>query len=76
MLTRNPAAPRSPLLPPEIAELGAQVLQAQQTELARLSSNSAHVIAAQAGHNIHVQEPQLIVEAIERLLDAADSAGQ
>ena len=35
-----------------------------QSELVALSSNSKQVIAEKSGHNIHLQQPQLLIEAI------------
>jgi hypothetical protein len=75
VLTRSPAAAIAPFLPPEIAAPGAELWQDLQGDLAGLSSNSTHVIAAQAGHNIQRDEPQLVVEAILRIVDEARRPG-
>jgi len=45
-------------------------MQAQQSELAALSSNSKHVIAEQSGHMIQLDQPDLVVEAIREMVDA------
>jgi pimeloyl-ACP methyl ester carboxylesterase len=68
VLSRSPAAAPSPRLPPEMAQPGAQVLRDLQADLASFSSNSVHVNAAQAGHNLHLHEPDLVIDAILQLL--------
>jgi pimeloyl-ACP methyl ester carboxylesterase len=40
-----------------------------QAELALLSSNSTHITAEAAGHNIHLEEPQLIIDSIAQMVD-------
>ena len=44
--------------------------QAQQSEQAALSSDSKQVIAEQSGHNIQLDQPDLVVEAIQEIVDA------
>jgi len=44
-------------------------LQAQE-ELAHLSSNSKHVIDMNSGHNIHVEDPATVIEAIKEIYTA------
>ena len=39
-----------------------------QADLAALSSNSTHIIATKAGHNIQVDEPQLVIDAILKVI--------
>jgi pimeloyl-ACP methyl ester carboxylesterase len=45
-----------------------QAWQAMQSELAELSTNSKQVIAEKSGHNIHLQQPQLLIEAILQIV--------
>ena len=40
-----------------------------QDELAALSSDSVHMTAVNAGHNVHLDEPLLVVQAIRNLVD-------
>ena len=40
-----------------------------QDELAALSSDSVHMTAANAGHNVHLDEPLLVVQAIRDLVE-------
>jgi pimeloyl-ACP methyl ester carboxylesterase len=42
-----------------------------QADLATLSTNSRHVVATNSGHHIHLDEPDLVVEAIRQVVDAA-----
>ena len=44
-----------------------------QHELAALSSNSQHIIAARSGHNVQLEQPDMVVEAIRQIIDDASS---
>jgi pimeloyl-ACP methyl ester carboxylesterase len=44
---------------------------AAQDRLVALSTNSAHIVAERSGHMIQFGEPELLVDAIERLWDEA-----
>lgn len=39
-----------------------------QAGLARLSSNSSYIVAEQSGHFVHHDRPELVVQAIERMI--------
>jgi pimeloyl-ACP methyl ester carboxylesterase len=39
-----------------------------QNRLARLSANAEHVLTARSGHNIHLEEPALVVEAVKKVV--------
>lgn len=45
------------------------VWQSLQDELASLSTNSAHVIAEGSGHFIHLDRPDLVITAIQQVVD-------
>lgn len=45
-----------------------QSWQLQQQELARLSSRGVYRTAAQSGHHIHLDQPELVVDAVRELL--------
>lgn len=47
-----------------------QFLRGQQ-RLASLSLNSRQLMAAHSGHRIHLEEPDLVVEAIRQVIEAA-----
>ena len=42
-----------------------------QADLATLSSNARHLVAANSGHLIQLDEPDLVVEAIRQVIDSA-----
>jgi pimeloyl-ACP methyl ester carboxylesterase len=42
--------------------------QALQRDLASLSSNSVHIIATHSGHQIQLDQPDLVIAAIEQVL--------
>ena len=44
--------------------------QALQSELVALSSDSKQVIAEQSGHNIQLDQPDLVIDAIREMVDA------
>ncbi len=44
------------------------------TDLARLSSNGTLVYAPHSGHNVHLEDPQLVTQSILKLADRARSA--
>jgi pimeloyl-ACP methyl ester carboxylesterase len=45
--------------------------QELQRELARSTSNSRHIVARKAGHNIQLDEPELVLDAITELVAKA-----
>jgi pimeloyl-ACP methyl ester carboxylesterase len=47
------------------------VWQALQGDLVNLSPRSAHIVARSSGHSIHVQQPELVTDAITMVLDFA-----
>lgn len=52
------------------AELETERL-AQQEELATLSTNSKHIIDKNSGHNIHLEDPALVIASIREVFEAA-----
>jgi pimeloyl-ACP methyl ester carboxylesterase len=42
----------------------------QQGDLAALSRRGRHVVAAKAGHNVHLEDPDLVVREIRAVVDA------
>jgi pimeloyl-ACP methyl ester carboxylesterase len=60
-----------PNLSPELLGNIERIWENQQNDLASLSSNSTHVIATKAGHYIQVDEPQLVIDAILKVIDEA-----
>lgn len=60
---RGAEDPRSPV----IEALWMQL----QDELAELSPHSAHLVADRSGHHVHLDQPQLVVDAVTMVLDFA-----
>lgn len=56
-------------MPAKQAEQAEEVWQTLQLELSRLSNNSQLLIAANSGHNISIDEPELVVESIHKVID-------
>ena len=56
-------------VPPDIAERLEQVRQDSQQELVGLSSNSTHIVARESGHSIQMEQPDLVIEAIRRVVE-------
>jgi pimeloyl-ACP methyl ester carboxylesterase len=42
----------------------------QKEKMARLSSNSKHIITTRSGHEIHLEEPELVINAIKDVIRA------
>ncbi len=57
VLTRTPS--KSALSP---------IWQKLQADLATLSTNSTHIVAEKAGHNIHHDDPKLVIEAVRQII--------
>lgn len=59
------------------AEASAAVQKVQhdrgQADLATLSSNSRRITATSSGHHIHLDEPDLVIDAIRQVIDAVRS---
>jgi pimeloyl-ACP methyl ester carboxylesterase len=65
VLTHDPKAiAPGGLVPPQWEELTEPVWQQLQTQLASLSTNSRHIIVEHAGHNIQLEQPQVVVNTI------------
>lgn len=60
---------------PDSADPLAAEHHAQQVDLARLSSRGRLVTAARAGHNVHLEDPALVVQGIDSVLAVAAGAG-
>lgn len=55
-------------LPPEIIQQVNRGWQQMQAELAALSSAGQQIIAEQSGHYIHLEQPQLVIDAIKQVI--------
>lgn len=70
VLTRTPGL-IFPDLPPDLSAKIDQIWQDLQIDLTGLSSNSTQMIATQAGHDIAADEPQLVIDAILKVISQA-----
>jgi|SRR5688572_252060 pimeloyl-ACP methyl ester carboxylesterase len=71
VLTRGKDGPPPPGVSAELSAQMARVWLEMQSELPRLSSNSAHFIAGKSGHYIHKDAPRLVVAAVKEVVTAA-----
>lgn len=71
VLSHSPTWSIDPDLSPELSRKIEQVWENQQNDLASLSTNSTHVIATKAGHYIQVDEPQIVIDAILKVIEKA-----
>ncbi|NRQ39814.1 alpha/beta hydrolase [Nonomuraea sp. NN258] len=62
--------------PPDVAERYNRVWERIQTDLAGLSDNGTLIVAERAAHNIQVDEPKLIAEAVTEMCAKVRAAGQ
>jgi pimeloyl-ACP methyl ester carboxylesterase len=53
---------------PDLDPQGERDWQALQRDLAGLSTNSEHIIATHIGHNIQLEQPELVIAAIKQVL--------
>jgi pimeloyl-ACP methyl ester carboxylesterase len=65
-------------IPPDVDAKMNQVWQDLQIDLAKLSSNSTHVMAREDGsyNYIPLQEPQLVIDAILKVIDEAEKSAR
>ena len=54
---------------PDSAELENERLKLQD-DLAHLSTNSKHIIDKNSGHNIHLEDPTTVINAIKQIIYA------
>src|SRR5262249_38703781 len=58
----------------QVKQLDAERL-AHNQDLAHLSRNSAHVIARNSSHDLHIDRPELVIQAIRQVVEAAKHHG-
>ncbi len=68
VLTHSPNWKMVPDLPDDVMGKIEVVSQGLQAEFKGLSTDSTHTIAKKAGHGIHIDEPELVVEAIREVV--------
>ena len=60
---------------PRLVDADERLWQRLQAEIAALIPESRHVIAEQSGHDIHHEQPDLVVTAIREVVEAARDPG-
>jgi len=60
--------------PPEVRQQLDQAWLEMQNDLASLSTNSAHVVAEESGHNF-TEQPEMVIDAIQRVVRAVQTDG-
>jgi pimeloyl-ACP methyl ester carboxylesterase len=60
-----------PDTPPDFGYVIDAAQKPAQEELAKLVPNAEHVTNTNSGHDIHIEQPQLVIDAIRRVVDAA-----
>jgi pimeloyl-ACP methyl ester carboxylesterase len=68
VLSEDPDKPQ-PDLPEELIKPASDAWQQMQKELARLSTRSTHVIAKNSGHFIQFDRPDVVIEAVRKVVD-------
>lgn len=71
VLSHSPHWHPQPTLPDDVSDKMQQVWEELQNDLCRLSTQSSHVTALKASHHIHRDEPQLVIDAILNIEEAA-----
>lgn len=71
VVTHSPNWKMIPDLPDDVLRKLEDISQQLQNALAGLSTNSTHVIAGKAGHEIEVDEPELVIKAIREVVSKA-----
>jgi pimeloyl-ACP methyl ester carboxylesterase len=73
ILARSTATKWPPDFPPQVSAALEQSWQEMQADLPRLSSKSTFIKAAEGGHFIHHDQPDLVMQAIRQLVDLTRS---
>jgi pimeloyl-ACP methyl ester carboxylesterase len=60
--------------PPKVREQLDKVWLEMQDDLASISTNSAHLIAEESGHNF-AEQPEMVIDAIQRVVHAVQTDG-
>lgn len=68
--------PADPEIPAEVYEAMDDLWLEMQAELASLSSEGSQVMAEESGHNIHLDQPQLVIDAIQQVTEASLAQSQ
>ena len=61
-----------PDTPPDFGYVIDAAQKQAQEDLANLVPGAEHVTETDSGHDIHIEQPQLVIDAIRRVVDAAE----
>lgn len=73
VLSHDPERP-STELPPDLAKPTNEAWEKMQEELAHLSTRGTQVIAKNSAHYIQIDRPELVIEAVRKVVDEARAA--
>jgi hypothetical protein len=76
VLSHPPTRPFSYGLPGDLDARLEELWLEIQTEQSKLSSNGSLVVAAKSIHRIHEDEPQLVIDAILKVVEEARKRGE
>ena len=57
-------------MPPDTPPDFGYVIDAAQEDLAKLVPGAEHITKTNSGHDIHNEQPQLVIDAIRQVVDA------
>jgi uroporphyrinogen-III decarboxylase len=60
-------------VPPDFGYITDAAQKAAQEKLARLVPNAKHITNTNSGHEIHKEQPQLVIDSIREVVDAVRS---
>ncbi|HET7870528.1 MAG TPA: alpha/beta fold hydrolase [Actinomycetota bacterium] len=75
VLTHGVPDPPSPGEPLEFAQAKERVWQELQQQLARLVPNAKHLVVRDSGHIIQEEQPDVVIDAIRRVVEAVRDPG-
>ena len=55
----------------EVSQEFEQICQQMHVELTAQSSNAKRIVAEKSGHYIHLDQPELVIDAIREVVEAA-----
>jgi pimeloyl-ACP methyl ester carboxylesterase len=73
VLSHDPAAPQ-PDLPPDLVKPTSDAWEQMQEELAHLSTKGTQTVARNSGHYIQLDRPDVVIDAIRKIVDEARQA--
>lgn len=75
VIRRGQAGPVAPGVSRELAATLEQIAAQNQEELSRLSNQGELWVAKDSSHNIHVEQPQIVIDAVRKLIETVRANG-